>query len=132
MEVLSRTTLFVTHCGMNSTMEAMWYGVPVVGLPQMPEQSAVGEQAVRSGLGVKLEGHEVSVESLRKAVSTVAGEPRYRERAAELRAALHRTGGAPQAVEALLRHVGSKLAAPPPGGDRMAGHGHAQAGRATA
>lgn len=132
LEVLSRATLFVTHSGMNSTMEAMWYGVPVVGLPQMPEQSAVGEQAARSGLGLKLEEHELSVESLRKAVSTVAGEPRYRERAAELRAAVRRTGGAAQAVEALLRHVEGKLAAPPPGGDRMASHGHAQATRVTA
>lgn len=108
MEVLERASLFITHCGMNSAMEAGWFGVPIVGLPQMHEQSAVAEQAVRSGLGVKLETHEVTCESLRKAVSTVGHEQRYREKAAEFKNAVRRTQGAPEAVDAILRHVKSK------------------------
>src|SRR5919112_1419278 len=39
LEVLEHTDVFVTHGGMNSVMEAVYYGVPMVVVPQQPEQA---------------------------------------------------------------------------------------------
>ena len=39
LELLPHMQAFVTHSGMNSTMEALHFGVPMVSIPQMPEQS---------------------------------------------------------------------------------------------
>src|SRR5262249_40511123 len=39
LEILPRTQVFVTHGGMNSTMESLYYGVPMVVIPQMIEQA---------------------------------------------------------------------------------------------
>ncbi|KAK9932979.1 hypothetical protein M0R45_020195 [Rubus argutus] len=40
LEVLSNPSLgcFVTHCGWNSSLESMVYGVPVVAFPQLTDQ----------------------------------------------------------------------------------------------
>ena len=39
LEVLEHTGVFVTHGGMNSVMAAIYYGVPMVVVPQQPEQA---------------------------------------------------------------------------------------------
>jgi len=44
--VLRHARAFLSHAGMNSTMEALHYGVPLVALPQMPEQAANADRVV--------------------------------------------------------------------------------------
>ncbi len=54
MEVLSRTSLFVTHCGMNSTSEALYMGVPLLLFPLTAEQRAVARRVEELGAGIRL------------------------------------------------------------------------------
>ena len=51
LEMLKRASLFVTHCGMNSTMESLYYGIPMVGVPQMPEQMMTARRIRDLGWG---------------------------------------------------------------------------------
>jgi len=55
MEVLSRASLFVTHCGMNSASEGMWMGVPELLFPLTGEQRAVARRVAEVGAGKLLE-----------------------------------------------------------------------------
>ena len=55
MEVLSRASLFVTHCGMNSASEGMWMGVPELLFPLTGEQRAVARRVAEVGAGTMLE-----------------------------------------------------------------------------
>ena len=43
MAVLSIADAFITHCGMNSASEGLYFGVPLVLFPQTPEQDAVAK-----------------------------------------------------------------------------------------
>ena len=51
--VLRHASVFITHAGMGSVMEALCFGVPMVNKPHKPEQQAVADRGVELGLGVR-------------------------------------------------------------------------------
>ena len=55
MDVLSRASLFITHCGMNSASEGMWMAVPELLYPLTGEQRAVARRVAEVGAGVPLD-----------------------------------------------------------------------------
>ncbi len=73
--VLRHASAFVSHAGMNSTMEALYYGVPMVTFPQMPEQAANADQVQELGLGERLDPETLTPDTLRAAVSRVSLPP---------------------------------------------------------
>ncbi len=90
LEVLEHTDVFVTHGGMNSVMEAIYYGVPMVVVPQQPEQAMTAARVAELGLGVALEPGEVTAGALRDAVTTVSDDAGYRSRIAHMQQAARR------------------------------------------
>ena len=52
--VLSKTDVFVSHCGMNSVNESLFYKVPLVMLPQTTEQKGVANRVNQVGAGIFL------------------------------------------------------------------------------
>lgn len=54
IKILSQTDVFLTHCGMNSVNEALYYGVPMVLFPQHSEENAVAIIVERVGAGLRL------------------------------------------------------------------------------
>jgi MGT family glycosyltransferase len=110
LEVLARAEVFVTHGGVNSVMESVWYGVPLVAIPHTIEQLMFAGRAAELGLGVRLEPGAVTAAALREAVRTVAGDPGYRERMADASAQARAAGGYTRAAEAIMAEasVGSR------------------------
>lgn len=47
--------LFVTHCGMNSVMEALDCGVPLLGVPMWNDQTDVAARIVQCGAGLRVD-----------------------------------------------------------------------------
>jgi MGT family glycosyltransferase len=107
LEVLERADLFITHGGMNSVHEGLWYGVPMVIIPQQLEQAIVARQVDKMGAGVALATRppigQVSAAELRQAVETVFSDVEtYRTAAARLGESLRAAGGATRAAEIIL------------------------------
>lgn len=53
--VLKKADIFVSHCGMNSVSESLYFEVPLVMLPQTQEQKGVAERVLELGAGIKLD-----------------------------------------------------------------------------
>lgn len=103
MAALAVADVFVTHCGMNSVNEALYYGVPMVLFPQTPEQSGVANRTKEVGAGLFLAND--NTESIRKAVDTVLQNSSYKKAADTLSVSFHNQGGAVAAANLIEKVI---------------------------
>jgi MGT family glycosyltransferase len=106
LAVLRRADVFVTHGGMNSTMEAVQAGVPLVVVPRMSDQRAVADQVRACGVGTVVDPDELDAETLRERVATVASDRSYGENVERLSDRSRSAGGAERAADAIDDLVG--------------------------
>ena len=99
MAVLSIADAFITHCGMNSTSEGLYFRVPLVLFPQTPEQGAVARRTEELGAGIRLKS--ISEEDILHAVQTVLSDPSYKENAVKVSDSFRSCGGAAEARQFL-------------------------------
>ena len=95
MGVLSITDAFITHCGMNSASEGLYFSTPLVLFPQTPEQGAVARRVEELGAGVRL--RSISREDIRRALDQVLFETAYKDNATLISESFHACGGAAEA-----------------------------------
>ncbi len=106
LEILSRACVFVTHAGMNSVMESLYYGVPMVAVPQMQEEAVTAQRIAEMGLGIALEKEAVNVAMLREAVERIASDATYRERVGWMQQLTRDAGGYQRATDAIIQFTG--------------------------
>ena len=104
MAVLSIADAFITHCGMNSASEGLYFGVPLVLFPQTPEQDAVAKRTEELGAGVRLKS--ISEEDVLDALTKVISEPQYKDAALRVSESFKACGGAAEAKEFLEQVAG--------------------------
>ena len=97
MAVLSIADAFVTHCGMNSASEGLYYNVPLVMVPQTPEQMAVAKRTEELGAGVMLPASDRSAEAIRNAIEDVLNDGTYKTAASKISDGFKRCGGVKEA-----------------------------------
>lgn len=102
LEVLRRASLFLTHGGMNSANEALWYGVPMIVYPQHGDQHLVAARVEELGAGVRMSPADVAPARIRELVATITGDVRYADAAQALGDTLRNAGGAQRAASALI------------------------------
>ena len=95
--VLNKADVFLSHCGMNSVNESLYYQVPLVTYPQTSEQSGVATRVEQLGAGIRLK--KASAESIRETVETVMNTPSYRENAIAISNGFKNCSGAKGAAD---------------------------------
>lgn len=102
LEVLQRVKAFITHGGMNSAHEGLYYGVPLLVNPAHAEQLLNGQRVADLGAGILLDNQRpVKATVLRDSLHRLLHEPAYREKAAQLGQTLHNAGGHLAAVRVI-------------------------------
>jgi len=98
--VLAKADVFLTHCGMNSVNESLYYGVPLVMYPQTSEQGGVANRVMQVGAGVMLE--KTSPEAIREAVEKVLNNNVYRDAATVISDGFKNCSGVKGAADKIL------------------------------
>lgn len=66
-----KVKLFITHGGLLSTSESIYYGKPVIGIPVFGDQTLNMKRAVNAGYGVHIDYKNVTESSITWALDTV-------------------------------------------------------------
>jgi len=110
LEVLARADYFITHAGTGSVMEAMYFGVPCICLPQMEEQMFTARRLQElGGAETVLLRNEVNQETLRMAIRNLINSPEIKTNAAKLSREIRKEGGCEQAAQSVIDFVGKQV-----------------------
>jgi MGT family glycosyltransferase len=103
LEVLERASGFITHGGMNSVSESLFYGVPTVVIPQMSEQEIVAGRTQELGAGIVLSKPDVTADTLRSSVDRVLADGEFRQRARAIGDSFRAAGGVERAADLVMK-----------------------------
>lgn len=95
MAVLSISDVFITHCGMNSASEGLYFEVPLILCPQTPEQGAVARRTEELGVGIILKSIEKM--DILTAINQILNNLEYKKAAREISASFKESGGVEKA-----------------------------------
>src|ERR1051325_3637897 len=84
LELLKRAALCITHAGLNTALECLSNGVPMVAIPIPNDQPAVAARIQWTGTGEMLPLSKLSPARLRTEVQRVLADQRYRDNAKKL------------------------------------------------
>jgi zeaxanthin glucosyltransferase len=81
LEILKRAALCVTHAGLNTVLESLARGLPMVAIPIAYDQFGVAVRIAHHGVGEFLEIENLTVDGLERLIRKVLSTPAYRDRA---------------------------------------------------
>ncbi len=99
LELLQKATLTITHAGLNTTLESLSQGVPLVAIPITNEQPGVAARIAWTGTGKFVPLEEVSADNLQQAIEQVLTDDSYKKNALKLQEAIKQSGGVSRAVD---------------------------------
>ena len=102
-QLLSRAALFITHAGLNSAMEGLAHGVPMLAMPFVTDQMGVSSRIVFTGVGQSLGRGSRTPEAIGRAITELLRESGYRKRSLAIGAAIESSEGAGAAAEIFER-----------------------------
>ncbi|GGT35503.1 macrolide family glycosyltransferase [Streptomyces chromofuscus] len=109
LDVLRHARLFIHHGGMNSVMESLYNGVPMVTVPQTNEQRANSLRVQELGLGRLLAREDVTVRSLRESADQVTGDASLAERVRVARDRMRSVDGPAVAADAIEARLAGRV-----------------------
>jgi zeaxanthin glucosyltransferase len=113
LELIRRSALTISHGGLNTALESLARGVPMVVLPVTYDQPGVGARVEWSGVGRSIPVGRLTVDRLRDAVRCVLGDPAYRERAGRLQSSIEAADGLNRAADLIEGAFGTGWRAAP-------------------
>ena len=98
--VLEKADIFVSHSGMNSVSESLYFEVPLALLPQTTEQNGVAERVCQLGAGIKI--NKLNGKSVLDVVNKILSDSSYKNNATKISYGFKNSSGAKGAVDKIL------------------------------
>jgi MGT family glycosyltransferase len=103
IELLKRAALCITHAGLNTVLESLAHGVPMVAIPIGYDQPGTAARIAHHGTGEFIELDELTTERLRRLIEKVLQDPSYRMRAGYFRRLISKKRGLDVAADIIER-----------------------------
>jgi MGT family glycosyltransferase len=103
LEVLKRAALCITHAGLNTALESLALGVPMVAIPNAYDQPGVAARVAYHGVGEFLEIDDLAVEPVQRLIQQVLENPKYREKARWFQKVIAQSRGLDVAADVIER-----------------------------
>jgi MGT family glycosyltransferase len=113
LELLKRAALCITHAGLNTALECLSNGVPMVAIPITNDQPGVAARIQWTGTGEMVLLSKLSAARLRTEAQRVLGDQRYRDNAQKLQRAI----GSREAITMAAEVIESALTSGKANGD---------------
>jgi zeaxanthin glucosyltransferase len=110
IELLKRSALCITHAGLNTTLESLTQGVPLVAIPITNDQPGVAARIAYTKTGTCVPLKELTVPRLTFLIDEVLRNSEYPGNANRLRQAIANTNGLEKAVDLLEEALGLERA----------------------
>jgi zeaxanthin glucosyltransferase len=81
IELLKQAALSITHAGLNTALESLAEGVPMVAIPVAYDQPGIAARIAHHGVGQFLDIEDLEADRLRRLIQEVLANPRYSEKA---------------------------------------------------
>jgi zeaxanthin glucosyltransferase len=114
IELLKRAALCITHAGLNTVLESLTHGVPMVAIPIGYDQPGIAARIAHHGVGEFIELDELTTERMRGSLEKVLQDPSYRERANYFQKVIANTRGLDVAAD-IIEQAFQKYQWCPPG-----------------
>jgi zeaxanthin glucosyltransferase len=104
VELLEKARLAITHAGLNTVLDSLANGVPLVMTPITYEQPAIARRVEWTGAGRSLSLRRLTASRLRCTVQSVLADTSFQRSAAQIADAIRRSGGVARAAD-IIEHV---------------------------
>jgi zeaxanthin glucosyltransferase len=108
IELLKRAALCITHAGLNTALESLAQGVPMVAIPIGYDQPGVASRIAYHGVGEFVEVEDLTVKRLSELIQRVRRDQRYTDKARYFQKVIARTRGLDLAADVIERAFGIK------------------------
>jgi MGT family glycosyltransferase len=105
LELLQQAILTITHAGLNTALESLSNGVPMVAIPITNDQPGVAARIAWTGSGEFVPLSRISVARLTTAIQQVLTKETYKQNALKLQQAIHQAGGVHRAADIIEQAV---------------------------
>ena len=105
LELLKKAKLVITHAGLNTTLESLSYGVPIVAIPITDDQPGVAARIAWTGAGECLPLKRLNVSRLKGSIERVFTNDSYKQNALRLQKAIQNTSGVTRAADIIEQGI---------------------------
>ena len=112
IELLKRSSLCITHAGLNTVLEALGFGVPLLAIPITNDQPGVGARIAHKKVGLVISQDNLSSSDLRDLITHAVEDSTLRANAGHLSESIRKNDGLAMAAGLIEKALGLRATDP--------------------
>jgi zeaxanthin glucosyltransferase len=106
LEILKRTSVCITHAGLNTVLESLTQGVPQLAIPVTYDQPGIGARIAAKKTGVVTSLDKLTPDHLSTLLDKVLNDSTYRDNARRMQQAIAKANGLSMAADLVEESLG--------------------------